>query len=235
MSRYATVGGTVSEFRRARQPEQKAERRAHVLATARAMLGEGAVDLGMLSLNELARRAGMAKSNLYRYFETREAVLLALLWEEWVSWYEHMAASYRQPARGRPMLDALVRHLARTLGARPLLCALTTALPSVLERNLSEEAIREVKMRSLASFREIGGFLASRVPALSAEQYAQLLSDGVCIIAGLYPIAFPAQASARVIAAPEFALFRRDLARDLERFLLALARDRVAHCDRVVT
>jgi transcriptional regulator GlxA family with amidase domain len=37
-----------------------------------------------------------------------------------------------------------------------------------------------------------------------------------------------------VVAAPKFALFRRDLPRDLERFLLALAlaRDRVAHHKR---
>jgi len=38
-----------------------------------------------------------------------------------------------------------------------------------------------------------------------------------------------------VVAAPEFALFRRDLPRDLERFLLALARDRVAHHERRAT
>jgi AcrR family transcriptional regulator len=128
----------VTDFRRARKPDQKAKRRAHVLATARAMLGEGTVDLGQLSLNELARRAGMAKSNLYRYFETREAVLLALLSEEWVAWQKHMTTSYRRTARGRAALDALVRHVARTLAARRLLCALTTAFPSVLEHNLSE-------------------------------------------------------------------------------------------------
>lgn len=222
------------DFQRARQPDQKAERRAHVLATARAMLDEGGVDLGMISLNELARRAGMAKSNLYRYFETREAVLLALLWEEWLAWYEHMARTYRRPAGGRSALDSLVRHLARTLGARPLLCALTTALPSVLERNLSEDAIRAIKTHTLESFREIGGFLSARVPDLSAEEYVQLLSDGICVVAGIYPIAFPSPPAARVVAAPEFSLFRRDLPRDLERFLLALARDRVAHRERAL-
>jgi hypothetical protein len=64
------------------------------------------------------------------------------------------------------------------------------------------------------------------VPDLSAEQYMQLLSDAICVVAGLYPIAFPSPPAAKVVAAPELALFRRDLARDLERFLLALARDR---------
>jgi AraC-like DNA-binding protein len=99
LSTCAILARPVTDFQRARQPDQKAKRRAHVLATAREILADGAVDLGQLTLNELARRVGMAKSNLYRYFETRS----------------HMATSYRRPARGRPALDALVRHLARTL------------------------------------------------------------------------------------------------------------------------
>ena len=32
-----------------------------------------------VTLNELSRRAGLAKSNVLRYFESREAVLLELL------------------------------------------------------------------------------------------------------------------------------------------------------------
>lgn len=216
----------MSDFQRARQPEQKEERRAQLLATARAML-ESDVDVATLSLNELARRAGMAKSNVYRYFETREAVLLAVLWEEMLAWYEHMVKTYRPAARGRPALDHLVSHLAHTLASRPLLCALTTATPSVLERNLGEDAIRQFKKRSVMELRRMGRFLTSLVPDLTAEQYAELLYDGTAVIAGLYPHAHPAEPAARVVAEPGFKLLRRDLARDAERFLLALARDRV--------
>lgn len=215
----------MSDFQRARQPEQKEERRAHVLATTRAMI-EGGVDLRALSLNEIARRAGMAKSNVYRYFETREAVLLALVWEELQSWTEHMMTTWPRSTRSRSALDALVRHLARTIAERPMLCALVTAVPSVLERNLAEDTIRDFKLRTLQWLRELGRFLASRVPELSAEQYAELLYDGTAVIGGLYPAAFPVDAAARVSAEPALKALRRDLPRDLERFLLSLARDR---------
>ena len=215
----------VVDFQRARQPEQKEERRAHLLATARDMLESG-VDLRELSLNEIARRARMAKSNVYRYFETREAVLLALLWEEWSAWYEQMTRTYRRPSRGQPALDAIVRHLARTLAARPLLCALTTAAPLVLERNLGEGAIRDFKTRMVQTFREMGRFLSSVAPDLTAEQFAGLVHDATAIIAGLYPQGFPAEHAARIVAEPAFKLVRRDFARDMERFFLALAHDR---------
>ncbi|HHH28079.1 MAG TPA: TetR family transcriptional regulator [Polyangiaceae bacterium] len=39
-----------------------------------------------LSLNELAKRAGMAKPNIYRYLESRQAVLLALLDDRTARW-----------------------------------------------------------------------------------------------------------------------------------------------------
>jgi hypothetical protein len=57
-----------------------------LLRTARENLKQGGT-LDELGLNELARQTGMAKSNVYRYFESREALLLDLLWEEWTSWF----------------------------------------------------------------------------------------------------------------------------------------------------
>jgi AcrR family transcriptional regulator len=215
------------EFVRARRPEQKEERRARLLATAREMLDEG-VSLRELSLNELARRAAMTKSNVYRYFESREAVLLALLEEEWQAWFEGMAGTWRRPAAGKDPLEQAARHLARTLARRPLLCLLTSALPSVLEQNLSEEAVREFKGRSLEFLREAAAFLAERVPGLPREAALRLLHDGVLILVGLYPLAHPAPAVACVLEAPEMRELRHDMDRDLERILLALARDLTA-------
>ena len=69
----------VQEFQRARRPEQKEERRLRLLTVARAALVSGVAIEG-LSLSSIARDAGMAKANTYRYFESREA-LLRDVWE----------------------------------------------------------------------------------------------------------------------------------------------------------
>jgi AcrR family transcriptional regulator len=212
----------VNEFLRARQPEQKEERRLHLLATARAML-EGGTDLRDLTLNELARQAGMAKSNVYRYFETREALLLELLWSEWAAWFEALFATPPRRGRGPRALAALTRVIARSLAERPLLCKLTAALPAVVEQNLSEERIAAFKGQSLLFFEELARFLHGRVPDLSEARYAVLVHDTVTLLVGLYPFAAPAPAVARVLERPEFAFFRRDFEADLARMLLALA------------
>src|SRR3569833_320077 len=64
-------------FQRARSAEQREERRRTILDTALAMLDE--MPVADVTLNELSRRVGLAKSNVLRYFESREAVLLELL------------------------------------------------------------------------------------------------------------------------------------------------------------
>jgi AcrR family transcriptional regulator len=212
----------VNDFLRARQPEQKEERRAQLLATARVML-EAGTDLRELTLNELARQAGMAKSNVYRYFETREALLLELLWSEWAAWFEALVADPPRRGRGPKALSALAACIARSLARRPLLCKLTAALPSVVEQNLSEERIAEFKAQSLLFFGELARFLHGRVPDLSEARYASLVHDTVTLLVGLYPFAAPAPAVARVLEREAFAFFRRDFEADLARMILALA------------
>src|SRR5262245_35019788 len=71
-------------FHRARKPDEKALRQQAILDAA-AFLFE-AEGLDGVTLNAVARRAGIAKSNVYRYFESREAILLALLNEDQLAW-----------------------------------------------------------------------------------------------------------------------------------------------------
>ena len=213
--------------RRARSAEEKEERRTHLLRTARAALEpgqDGTIDLRALSLNELARRAGMAKANVYRYFESREAILLALLWAEWAvvetslrSRLDHLGPDHHLGP------EALADLLTAELLASPLLCALIAALPSTLEQNLSEAAIVAFKQATLDSFRNLAEDLATRCPALGPARHLLLLNDTCAAIAGLYPFCHPAAPAAHVMNRPEFSPLVRNFAVDLPRFVRALA------------
>ena len=86
-------------FQRARSEEQREIRRQAILDTAAAMLDE--MPVAEVSLNELSRRVGLAKSNVLRYFESREAVLLELLdgvLREWLAEAGGRAGRRRRPA-----------------------------------------------------------------------------------------------------------------------------------------
>jgi AcrR family transcriptional regulator len=209
-----------SNFERARRPDEKELRRAHLLQTARSLLSNGA-EISSLSLNEIARQASMAKANTYRYFETREALLLALLWEEWQNWFK----DYSNKSTKRIELEEFVRHFSASIAQRSLLCALTSILASVLEKNLSEEAVRDFKNGALIFFDRLAEYFADCCPELNREAHMQLLHDAVSLITGLYPLTHPSPTVARVLNAPELKFFKRNFSEELERLLLAGAKD----------
>jgi AcrR family transcriptional regulator len=185
------------------------------------MLLNSGTEISSLSLNEIARQASMAKANTYRYFETREALLLALLWEEWQEWFNDFA---NKPPTSTG-LDQFVRQFAASIAQRSLLCALTSILASVLEKNLSEEAVREFKNDSLKFFELIAEYFAKCCPELDRTGHLVLLHDSVSLITGLYPLTHPAPIVARVLHAPELKFFKRNFSEELERLLLAAAKD----------
>src|SRR6185295_16951299 len=91
-----------------------------ILDTAAAMLEE--MPVSELSLNELSRRVGLAKSNVLRYFDSREAVLLELL-DSQAAVLEHNVSS-----------EAIVSFKRRGVGhATTLVGLIGQALPELSE------------------------------------------------------------------------------------------------------
>ena len=113
-------------FQRARSPEQKAERRAHILEAAALFFAEQR--FAAISLATIARQSGVTKAALYRYFPSKEALFLALYLSE-------LDAMVEAPL---PQEGPAWAAISELLIARPLFCRLTSILHTVLEHNLDE-------------------------------------------------------------------------------------------------
>ncbi|MGF1468073.1 MAG: TetR/AcrR family transcriptional regulator [Sandaracinaceae bacterium] len=182
-------------YQRARSPAQKAERAERILAAARSLL-EAKPDSSALSLNELARRAGMAKSNVYRYFESREAVLLALLADQAAAWGRQVVEGLARMDTGEAVDARLARMaalLAGTAARRPLLCHLLSVLPSVLEHNVSFATVRRFKADNHERMTHLARAMHRALPELTVEQHGELLHHGTPLIIGSWPLAHPAE------------------------------------------
>lgn len=209
-------------WQRARQPEQKASRRDAILDAA-AVRFDAAGYEGVV-LNALAADVGLAKSNLYRYFESKEAICLQLLQDAHDAFLiDAVAALDALPAHAPP--EAVGRALAAALVAHPRLCALASIVSSVLERNVEPERIVNHKAWYLQGGLHLLGALSRVLPDLDALRGFQFLRLAYALVTGLWPGAHPPAAVARALDGhPEFALLRIDFARDLETGLVALLR-----------
>lgn len=153
-------------FQRARSDEQREIRRRAILETAAAMLEE--MPVAELSLNELSRRVGLAKSNVLRYFESREAVLLELLDDFLATWLEELAeelaAGIEADASPEARAGRLAEILSRSLAERPVLCDLLGAQGGVLEHNVSVEVVKRRKRSSHAKLETMVGLVRRHLP-----------------------------------------------------------------------
>src|SRR3978361_993367 len=98
----------MTSFKRARSEEQRTERKRMILDTAAAMLAE--MPVAQISLNELSRRVGLAKSNVLRYFESREAVLLELLDVAWLEWLIGLGQKFTETVEKEASVGRRVSH-----------------------------------------------------------------------------------------------------------------------------
>lgn len=205
------------EFKRARSEEQRLERRRQVLVTAAGMLTE--MPVAKLSLNELSRRIGLAKSNVLRYFESREAVLLELLqaqMQDWVTDLEHST----EPDAGTPRKrgDRLAEIVAASMARRPVLCDLLAAHAAVLEHNISTEVAIQYKHAMRRSVQALTRLVERQLPELDTGD-ADLLVETILLVAmGAWPWSRPSEAMRAAYAAdPELAAMGLDFTEVLRR------------------
>ena len=205
------------DFQRARSPEQREARRRAILAVAADLLAE--LPLSDISLRELARRVGLSKTNVVRYFETREAVFFALLNQAVDDWIAALPNELPAPGPSAAAPDAVVDALARSVARRPLICELWSALGSELERNISAIAVRDFKLAHSASQARLAALLAGRIPALTEAGAREFVAMMILLIAGLWPFANPSASVAEAVEDPRLMRSRVDFEARLGRAL----------------
>ncbi|KQV99369.1 TetR/AcrR family transcriptional regulator [Streptomyces sp. Root369] len=213
-------------FQRARSKEQREIRRQAILDTAASMLDE--MPVADVSLNELSRRVGLAKSNVLRYFESREAVLLELLDRAITRWMADVSSEL--PAGVDPRLsahergDQMAAVLSASLARQTVLCDLFNAQTNVLDHNLSFEVVLQNKRSTIANITTMAGLLRQHVPELGDN--ARTITMMTMILAGT--LSAHCRHSATALAAyeadPTVLELRLDLRTTLETALAALIR-----------
>jgi AcrR family transcriptional regulator len=179
-----------------------------------------------VSLNELSRRVGLAKSNVLRYFESREAVLFELLDRAVRDWVAELsdelsaAIDPRRPAMERG--DQVAAVVSRSLARQTVLCDLINAQAGVLEHNVSVEVVLRHKRSARDSLVALVELVRRHVPELGDGAWRVCLT--ALVLAGaLWAYARP---SASTLAAyevdPTLADLRLDLPAAMEDALATL-------------
>ncbi|MFX4291910.1 TetR/AcrR family transcriptional regulator [Streptomyces bohaiensis] len=214
----------MTDFQRARTAEQRAIRRRMILDTAAAMLDEAPVSA--VSLNELSRRVGLAKSNVLRYFESREAVLLELLdraWQQWLSDLPSLLAAGVDPqATAADRGEQFAAVLTASLAERRMLCDLLSAQAGVLEHNVSPEVAARYKRAALTGAGRLADLIRAHLPELG-ERSHEVAAFTLLTVGAVWTHARPSPAMlAAYDADPSLAAMRMEFENTVRRMLATL-------------
>src|SRR4051812_45052964 len=167
---------------RAVLPEDKSERRATILRAAAGLLKQA--PQGAFSVDQLARRAGLAKGTVYLYFGTREEVLLAVHAERQQELFDALEKALSSP---RADIRLVVRTVARFLRTHPEFLPLAANCRGMLETNIGTEAALAYKQGVGARLAGIGTRVEALFP-IAKGQGISLLMASYALMIGLWQI-----------------------------------------------
>ena len=196
-------------FQRARSADQKAERRAAIMAAAAHAFMHQRFDA--LSLASIAKDVGISKAALYRYFPSKEMLFLSLYLEELERLVDVRVDS------ALPLWQSTTQWLVEA----PLFCRLSAILNGVLEHNLTEQQAKTFKQALLTLFGQLAVRL-SEAYGLSVAQATRYLLQVQNALIGCWLTCHPAEVVATVLLDPPFDVFRIDFATALGEHLKAL-------------
>jgi AcrR family transcriptional regulator len=211
---------TVSQLRagrRARAPEAKSERRAGIVQAAEALLKRAPG--GSFPVEELARRAGLAKGTVYLYFRTREEVLLAVHLSRLHRMFDAIEASL---AGERASAEGAIRATLKYLRSHPEFLPLAVGCRSMLESNVGVDAALEFKRAVGERLARIGARIESLYPRLREGDGVALLMNCYALILGLWQLADPPACLRELMRRPDMRMFRIDYQTQLAAALAAL-------------
>ena len=178
------------DWERARKPEQKAVRRKAILDAARALFAE--LEYEEISLNAIAREAGISKPNVYRYFSTREEIFLAIFAEEQRKFLLSLIARLKR-IRSKDPVDAISRLWVEVSLQHQTLLDLLPLLMTSMERNSSVEQIIRFKKSGYELLGQLIETLERVEPRLDAGQWMTVVQCATSMMAGLWPLSRPGE------------------------------------------
>ena len=168
---------------RARSDEQIEQRINEIVdATARLFEENRFEDI---TFAMIAKEANFTRSNLYRYFQTKEDIFLELLKHDIAAWRKDILENL---ADGNPSLHEVAEISVELILKHKRMVKLFTILFTLLEPNASLEALTAFKRKITEEIGLVAQFLRTVLPFPSVEAAAEFLSAQSSLVIGSYPM-----------------------------------------------
>jgi AcrR family transcriptional regulator len=212
-------------FQRARQPAQIEERKEAILHTALILFQKNGLE--NVSLTDIAREVGLAKSNIYRYFESREHIYLVVL-QRLAARFEQRLYPPLEKLKGKGTVAKVADIVTEAYIASPEYGELITVVNSVLEKRLTPPLVINFRAVFLERRKRLSAVLASALPGVTAEKMLPFTLHIFLHVPGLWTFCYPRPDSEKLLNEPKHRHLKFDFRQEMTLFLHAILKEALA-------
>jgi AcrR family transcriptional regulator len=215
----------IAKFQRARRPAQVEQRKEAILSAALTLFLR--CGLENVSLNDIAREAGSAKSNIYRYFDSREHIYLIIL-QRLATEFEGRIYPALEKLRGKGTVDKVAKILVEAYVDSPEYGELITVVNAVLERRLTPELVVNFRSVFLERRKRLAAALTAALLGAAYEKTLPLTLHIFLHVPGLWTFCYPRRESLTLLNEPSHAHLKLDFRQEMTLFLRPILKAAIA-------
>ncbi|MGF1720622.1 TetR/AcrR family transcriptional regulator [Vibrio kyushuensis] len=199
-------------WKRARTDDKKNERKEAIFNAAFTLFKQKGYD--NVSFNGIATEAGFTKSNMYRYFSSREEIFLNIFAELFEGWFTDCCKQL-QSLGMNPDINEFSRSWVKTVKSHPQFMDLTPILFISLEKNSSYEQLHEFKTLSKDLLYRLSMEISNVYPEFQEEKSFKFLNLSFAAMTNAWAANSHNDALNKIYQQEEFMMMRPDFDKDL--------------------
>jgi len=172
--------------RRAVKDAAKTQKRDRIIEIAGVLLAKR--DFDDVSMDEVARVAGIAKGTLYLYFKTKEELFLAVYIEDFKEWY--VALNDFLETSKKISAEKFAAWFADKVTAMPRFLKLCVGVPIVFQRNIPRDVAVNFKRLATSHLKSTAPLLAERLGFKTEAHARRFLILLIGLIVGLWSLGY---------------------------------------------
>jgi len=199
-------------WQRARTDEKKNERKEAIYQAAFTLFKKNGYD--KVSFNSIAVEAGFTKSNMYRYFSSKDDIFLNVfseLFKNWVDECSKQLQSLEQGVQASTFAQAWLKSLLLHTKLLDLMPILFTSL----ERNSSFDQLLEFKRLAMNLLYSITLDISRVYPDIAGENAFRFLTLSYAATANYWAATMQSDALKKIYQLDEFKSLKPDFEKDL--------------------
>lgn len=170
------------KWERARSDEQKEQRISEIISATERLFKKHAYE--EITFVAIAKEANFTRSNLYKYFSTKEEIFLEFLKQDFSKWRKDLVKSF--DTKKKYSVKKFAGQWVLILIKHKRLLELLSIMFIHLEKNVSVESFMEFKFATKAEMEAVTEILCTLFPKLTAEDAGKFIYLQGASAVGIY-------------------------------------------------